>query len=102
MFLAAQFDDVERLGTGDPQSLALTDGEVVDPAMLPDHLTRGGYKLTRCVGEGLVVFGEVGVDELLVVAPGDEAYLLGVRLLGEGESVVGGESAHVGLGHSAE
>src|SRR6202012_6106827 len=68
--------DVERRGRGEPQSLALSDGEVVDALMVADHLARCRHQLAGGIGQRLALLVEVGVDELLVVAAGDEADLL--------------------------
>ena len=53
-------------------------------------------------GKFLVLLVEVGLEEGVVVAAGDEADLLGVGLGGDGEAGFGGHLADVGLLHLAE
>ena len=72
------------------------------PRVLADDFAVGGHEFAGGVGQGLALLGEVGVDEALVVAAGDEADFLRVGLLGERESVLAGEFADLGLGHVAE
>src|SRR5208282_5334589 len=98
---AADLDHVERRAGGDAQSLALADGEVVNAPMLADHFAVGGHEVARGVGQTLAPLGEVGINEALVVAAGDEAYLLRVGLFGDGESVLVRQLADLRLGHVA-
>jgi hypothetical protein len=54
------------------------------------------------VGHLLALLFEIGGEELLVVAAGDEADLLRVGLLGERQAGTACHFAHLGLGHAAE
>ena len=53
-------------------------------------------------GIGSALLLEVGREEILVVAAGNEADLLRVGLLGEREALLTRHFAHLGLGHVAE
>ena len=99
---AADLDDIERRSRGHAESLALADGKVVNAGMLADHVAVCGDEVAGGVGQGSTLLGEVGVDETLVVAAGNETDLLGVGLLCEREAVLAGQFANLGLGHIAE
>ena len=53
-------------------------------------------------GDGLSLLFKIGGEELLVVAAGNEADLLRIRLLGEREAALPCDFAYLGLGHAAE
>ena len=98
---------VERRASGDTEALALADGEIVHSGVLADDFAVGGDHLASNgfaadFGSVVSLFGEVGVDETLVVSAGDEANFLGVGLFGDDEAVLAREFANFGLGHSAE
>src|SRR5690349_20698658 len=48
-----------------------------------DDLARGRFEFAGGIGKRLTLLGEISIDELLVVAAGDEADLLRIRLVGE-------------------
>jgi len=62
----------------------------------------GGDQVAGGVGEGLVLFVQIGLEELGVAAAGDEADFLRVGLLGEVEAVAGGHLADGWLLHLSE
>ena len=70
--------------------------------MVADDLAGGGDELAGGVGHCFVLLVEVGLEEGVVVAAGDEADLLRVGLVGDGEACVGGHLADCGLLHLAE
>ena len=80
-------EDVERVGAGDAEALALAYGEAVDARVMADDFAGGGDELAGGVGEVFALLVEVGLEEGVVVAAGDEADLLRVGLLGEVEAV---------------
>src|SRR5256885_6883631 len=98
----ADLNDVEGRAGGDAESLALADGEVVNAGVLANDFAAGCDKFAGGRGQRLALLGQVGVDEALVVAAGDEANFLRVRLLSERESVLAREFADFRLGHVAE
>ena len=95
-------EHVERVGAGEAEALALADGEVVDAGMAADDLTGACDELAGGFGHGLLLLVEVGAEEGLVVAAGDEADLLRIGLGGDLEAGVRGHDAHGGLLHFAE
>jgi hypothetical protein len=95
-------EDVEGLGAGEAEALALTDGEGVDAGVVADDFAGGGDEFAGGVGEGFALLVEVGLEEGVVVAAGDEADLLGVWLGGYVEAGFGGHDADGGLVHLAE
>ena len=99
---AADLDNVEWRSRGHAQSLALADSEVVNAGVLADDFAVRGYQVTRRVGQSLALLGEIGVDETLVVAAGNEADFLRVGLLSECQSVLASEFANRGLGQVSE
>ena len=94
--------DIERVRRADAEALALAYREAVDAGVLAYDFAGCGDEFAGGVGEGFALLGEVGGEEALVAAAGDEADLLGVGLLGEVEAVVGGHGADGGLLHLAE
>src|ERR1700683_5043031 len=64
---------VKRRTSRDSQSLALTNGEVVDAVMLGVYLPVGGHEFASGIGQRLALLGQIGIEKLLVVASGDEA-----------------------------
>ncbi len=72
------------------------------PAWLAEDLAIGSDQLARGLGDCLSLFFKIGSDELLVVAAGNEADLLRIRLLGEREAALPCDFAYLGLGHAAE
>src|SRR5947209_11485203 len=99
---AANLDDVERRSRGHAKPFALADGKVVNARVLPDHLTVCGYQVSGGVGQGLALLGQISVDEALVIAAADKAYLLRVRLLGEGQAMLVCQYTDLGTGHVGE
>ena len=95
-------EDVERLGRGEAEALALAYGEGVDAGVVADHFAGGGDELAGGVGELFALLVEVGAEEGVVVAAGDEADLLRVGLGGYVEAGFGGHDADGGLVHLAE
>src|SRR4029077_9390058 len=99
---AADLDHIKRRSRGQSESLALTNGEIVNARMLADHFTAGGHQFARGVGECATLLRQVGIEDELVIAAGDEAYLLRVRLFGERQTVLAREFTPFGLGHASE
>ena len=99
---STNLDNVERGGRLDAESLALADGEVMDACMAADDFARCRDELAGGVGHRFALLLEVGVDEPLIVAAGDEADLLRVGLVGRGDAVLGGDLADARLGVAAE
>lgn len=95
-------EDVERIGAGEAEALALADGEGLDSGVVADDFAGGVDEVAGGVGERLFDVVEVGLEEGVVVAVGDEADLLGVGLGGDVEAGVGGHDAYGGLLHFAE
>src|SRR6185437_2590320 len=84
------------------QPLALADREGVDAFVLADDLACGGDEFAGGVGHLFLLIVEVCAEEDGVIAAWDEAYLLRVGLLREGEAGIGSHRAHGGLLHLAE
>ena len=61
-----------------------------------------GDQFAGGLGHGLALLLEIGGEELLVVAAGNEADLLRVGLLGEGKAALARDLADLGLGQAAE
>ncbi len=95
-------EDVERVGAGDAEALALAYGEALDAFVMADDFAGGSDEFACGVGQVFTLFVEVGLEEGVVVAAGDEADLLRVGLLGDGEACVGGHLADGWLLHLAE
>src|SRR5579872_5913559 len=70
--------------------------------MAADDFARSSDKLAGGVGQLLALLFEVGIDEALVVAAGNEADLLRIRLIGQRESMLLREHAHLRLRHVAK
>jgi len=104
--VGVNLEDVEGVGAADAEALALADGEAVDAfVMAHDYhfaFAGGGDQVAGGVGEGLVLFVQIGLEELGVAAAGDEADFLRVGLLGEVEAVAGGHLADGWLLHLSE
>ena len=66
------------------------------------HLAVGRDEFASGFGDLLALLFEIGGDELLVIAAGNEADFLRVGLFGEGETTVAGDVADLGLGEMAE
>src|SRR5271165_2664212 len=98
----ADLDHIEWRAGSHAESLALAHGEVVNATVLAEDFAVRGYEFTGGVGQSLALLGEIGVDEALVVAAGDEANFLRVGLLRERESVPASEFANFRLGHVAQ
>jgi len=95
-------EDVERVGRGEAEALALAYGEALDAFVVTDDLAGGGDEFAGGVGELFVLLVEVRLQESVVVAAGDEADLLRVGLGRDGEAGFGGHLADFGLAHLAE
>src|SRR6266496_2842096 len=98
---AADLDHVEWRSGGYAESLALSDGEIVNAAVRSDRLTVRSHEFARSIWQRLTLLGKVGIDKALVVAAGDEADFLRVGLLRERETMMAGECANFGLNHFA-
>ncbi len=85
-----------------PRPLALTHCEAMDAGVTADDFAGGGDQLAGGVRELLALFVEVGLEEGVVVAAGDEADLLRVGLGGYVEAGVGGHDTDGGLVHLTE
>ncbi len=99
---AADLNDVQRRARGDAESLALSDREVVNAPVLADYFAVRGDEVTGGVGQGFALLGEVGVDEALVVAAGNEANLLRVGLFRQRQALLARQFANLGLLHFAQ
>ena len=95
-------EDVERRGGADAEALALADGEVGDAVVMSDDFAVGSDEFAGGVRDGAALLFEVGSEELLVVAAGDEADFLGVGLFSEGQAGIASGDADVWLFHGAE
>jgi len=85
--------DVQRLVRGDAETPALADGEPGDAAVAAHY---GAMAVNDVAGlEGL---GTQGLDDPGIAAVGDEADVLAVGLLGDGEPEAAGDAAGLGLG----
>ena len=93
--------DVEWVGRGQAETLALAYGEALDALVVADDFAGGGDEFACGVGEGLMLLFEVGLEEGVVVATGDKADFLGVGLGGYVESGFGGHDADGWLLHLA-
>ena len=78
-------EDVERFASGEAQTLALTDGEIVDAVVAAENFTGFGDDIAIAGAPWDFAFRRVGVDELDVIAVGDEAQFHAVRLFRYGE-----------------
>ena len=56
--------------------------------MLAYDFAVGGDQFAGGVGQGLALLRQIGIEKLLVVAAGNEADFLRVRLLSQGQSVL--------------
>src|SRR3984957_525803 len=92
---ATDLNHVERRAGGYAESLALADREIVNTVVLADNFAIGCDQLTRGVGQGFALVGEIGIDEALVVAARDETAFLRVGLLGQGQAVLTGQAANL-------
>ena len=95
-------ENVERIGRGYLETLALPDSEVGDAFVATDHFAAGGDEFAGRVGHFPALLFEVGGEELLVIAAGDEADFLRVGLLGERQAVLPRNFADLGLVHAAQ
>ena len=95
-------EDVERVGRGEAEALALADGEALDAFVVADDFAGGGDEFAGGVGERFVLLVEVGLEEGVVVAAGDEADLLRVGLGCDVEAGLCGHDADGWLLHLAE
>src|SRR5579863_4742291 len=102
MTVALDLNDVQGRARCYAQALALADGEVVNSVVLADYFSVGGHELAGGVGQRLALLGQVGIEKLLVVAAGDKADLLRIRLGGESEAVMASQIAYLRLGHFSE
>src|SRR5580700_3150471 len=96
---AIYLNHIERRSGRNPKALALSHGEVVNAAVLTDHLSTRGYQLTRSLGEGLAALAQISIDETLVVAAGNKTNFLRVGLLRQRQTVRSGTLTHLELGH---
>src|ERR1700731_4094049 len=95
-------DHVKRRTGCYAQALALTNGEVMNAAVLADYFPAGGHQFACSIGQGFATLGKVGIDETLIVTAWDEADFLGVRLFGQSKALLACQLANLRLGHSAQ
>src|SRR5450755_2038201 len=100
--ISLNLQNVQWRTGGHAQPLALANGEVMDATMFGDHLTVGRDQFARGVRQRVAPLGQVGLQELLVVATRDETNLLRVGLLRQGQAMLVGQLADLRLGHVAE
>ena len=93
---------IERQWRAHAEPLALAYSEIRDALVPAQNLAGHGYKLARRLWSSLALLLKVGRDEGLVVASGNEANLLRVRLLGQREAVGAGHLSDFRLGQAAE
>src|SRR5262249_11976446 len=73
-------DHVQRLARGDTDPTTLSDCEVMHAVMRADDLAVGRHQLaTQILARNSLLF-EISIDELRVVAVGNEANLLAIGL----------------------
>ena len=99
--LRAQLEDVERFPVGNAQSPPLADRVTVHPLMLPQDVA-GGVHDRAGAGRPRAVGGAAPLHERRVIAVGNEADLLALRLFGDRKVVGAGDPAHFLLVESAE
>src|SRR5262249_27406398 len=87
---------------GHTESLALSDGKVMNASVLADDFAGSGDEFASRVGKRFTSLCEVSIKEALVVAAGNETDFLRVGLFGESESVVTRQFANLGLSHGTE
>src|SRR4051794_39351879 len=75
---AIDLQNVKRIARRDAKSFALPHGEVVYAVMLADDVAIRRDQLARGVRQGLARLFQISIDELGVIAAGDEADLLRV------------------------
>src|SRR5580700_6668610 len=97
--VAVDLNHVKRRSRGYAQALALAYGEIMNTAVLAYYFPTRGHQLAGGIGQGLTLVGKVGIEEFLVVAAGDKADLLRVRLFRQRQTVVSRQIAHCRLGH---
>src|ERR1022692_92848 len=110
--LVVDLNHVQRRTGGYAKSLALPDREVVNSGVLADHLAVGGNHfagnhlarnlLSSNASRFISVLRKIGFEKALVVAAGDETDFLRVGLFGDRETVLAGQFAYLGLGHTAK
>ncbi len=82
---------VERRTCRHSKALALAHGEVVNATVLAHDLAVRRDQFAGGIGQGLALLSQVRVQKLLVVAAGNKADFLRVRLLGQRQSVLLGQ-----------
>ena len=90
-------DDIERLRGGDAEAAALADRVVEDAGVAAEH---AAVDMDDVAGLGGA--RQQPLDHLAVVAGGDEADVLAVGLVGDGEAEFVRERAHLRLRQAAE
>ena len=85
-------EHVERLRRGDADPAPLADREVVVAAMAADRLAGAIEHRALALAEAAVA-----AQEPRLALAGEEAEVLALGLLGDGEAVAGGDLAHLGL-----
>src|SRR5207245_8346160 len=84
---------------GDTQTLSLTNGKVMDPAVLANRFPAGCDQLTRRIRQRVTLFSQVSVEETLVVSTRNKADFLRVGLLSKRKSALTGQFTHFRLLH---
>src|SRR6204780_938979 len=74
--VAIDGDHVERGRGSQSESLSLSNGKVVHPIVCSPELTAHRNQLSRGVRYGFALLFKIGIDEALIVAPGNKANLL--------------------------
>src|SRR5208337_1874147 len=100
--VVVDLNHIERRARGHAESLALADGEIVNPGVLSDNLAVSGDHLAGNISRRASLLVEIGFQKALVVAAGDETNFLRVGLFGNHQIVLAREFANFGLGHAAE
>src|SRR5437588_4866956 len=97
--ITLDLDHIKWRARGDAQPLSLTDGKVVDPAVLANRFPVGCDQLTRPIRQRVTLFSQVSVEEALVVSTRNKADFLRVGLLSKGKSALTGQFTHLRLPH---
>src|SRR5262249_15116781 len=83
-------------------ALTLAHCEIVNALMVADHGAIGRHQFTGSIRQRFALLGQVGVDKALVISARDEADLLRVRLLRQGQAMAACEFTHLRLIHVSE
>src|SRR5580704_4450569 len=95
-------DDVQWLACGHTKPAPLADGEVMHARVFAEHVTLGVANLALRLFRSDATLAKVSVDECRVVAVGNEADLLAIRLGGDGQSQFASQFANLRLGVTSQ